>query len=279
MTWGHDQLAHDLAAHLAVNPRAMIWENIPMGPAGSVRPDVFVMQKSFTKPLPTAYEVKVKVSDFRADITAGKWQQYLAFSGAVYFAAPKGLISRADLPKGCGLIVRGDAGWRTHRAPTRQRVTLAEEVYLKLLMSAGYQREGNAFRRADEWTARQRALKAVGTRLGRDIGEYLRDKDAALGKLELLKEDIAARDARSRERAKELMDDGAQTLRECCEALGIVESNPRRIRWAIEAALREIRDDERVETLRTRFHALARQFDRLKQHSLLQEPPAQEAAE
>ena len=63
------------------------------------------------------------VSDFRSDITSGKWQKYLDFSTAVVFAVPKGLVSKDDIPKGCGLMTRGENGWVTLRKPTRQTVT------------------------------------------------------------------------------------------------------------------------------------------------------------
>lgn len=130
----HDELAHSLAQHLD-REENMVWEDIPAGMAGSVRPDVFVMQKSFSKPNPITYEVKVSVPDFRSDVTSGKWQSYLDFSYGVVFAAPKGLITKKDIPNGCGLIQYNGSGiWRTIKKPTLSPCVIDSEFLLKLLM-------------------------------------------------------------------------------------------------------------------------------------------------
>lgn len=78
----HDDLAHNLAQHLQQEAR-MVWENIPAGCAGNVRPDVYTLQKSFSSPNPITYEVKVSLSDFRSDVTTAKWKAYLRFSYGV----------------------------------------------------------------------------------------------------------------------------------------------------------------------------------------------------
>lgn len=118
-TWTHDDLARDLAMHV-LSTKRLVWCDMQLGPAGSPRPDVYALDKSFAHPRAITYECKVSVADFRADVTAGKWQSYLGFSSGVYFAAPAGLLKKEDVPNGCGLIVRGEEGWRTLRAPTLQ---------------------------------------------------------------------------------------------------------------------------------------------------------------
>ena len=69
--WGHDELAKDLAQHLACSNDRMIWLDMQLGPSGSPRPDVFTAPKSYSGFKPIAYECKVSVSDFRSDITSG----------------------------------------------------------------------------------------------------------------------------------------------------------------------------------------------------------------
>ncbi len=165
----HDELANDLAGHLRTDFR-MTWCNLQLGPRHSARPDVFTLDKSFVQPRPTVYEVKVSVSDFRADITAGKWQRYLAFSEAVYFACESGLISKSDVPNGCGLIVRGENGWRTYRKPTRQCVTLDSDVWLKLLID-GVEREGPRYR-ARGWDL---TICGFAKRFGCEAARFVRD--------------------------------------------------------------------------------------------------------
>ncbi|KKN77914.1 hypothetical protein LCGC14_0354790 [marine sediment metagenome] len=134
MIWTHDGLAADLAEHLRVNTARLVWENMQMGPSGSPRPDVFTLFKSWSRPLPTAYEIKVSRADFLADVNAGKWQKYLDFAGTVIFAVPKSLIKRDEVPAACGLIVRSDKIWRTTKGAPYTPTELPEAALLKLLI-------------------------------------------------------------------------------------------------------------------------------------------------
>lgn len=131
--WTHDSLLEDLAAYLRA-PDRMVWTDMQLGPSGSPRPDVYTLQKSYSKPQPSAFEIKISRSDLRSDTTSGKWQTYLRFAGAVTFAVPDGLCTAADIPESCGLIVRKAAVWRYVRKPTRQAVILPSDAYMKLLI-------------------------------------------------------------------------------------------------------------------------------------------------
>lgn len=135
----HNELAHNLALHLAKDDR-MVWEDIPAGRSGSVRPDVYTIQKSFSNPNPISYEIKVSKSDFRSDVTKAKWRSYLDFSYGVIFAVPKGLITKSELPEGCGLITFNGQSWNTVKRPTLHPKNLDDELLLKLLI-AGRKRE------------------------------------------------------------------------------------------------------------------------------------------
>ncbi|MEA3387973.1 MAG: MmcB family DNA repair protein [Pseudomonadota bacterium] len=131
--WQHDALAADLAAHL-LSDRRMVWTDMQLGPSGSPRPDVYTLEKCYSCPQPTAYEIKISRSDLRSDTTSGKWQKYLQFAGAVIFAVPDGLCTPADIPAGCGLIVRKAATWRHVRKATRSSVSLPMDACMKLLI-------------------------------------------------------------------------------------------------------------------------------------------------
>lgn len=131
--WGHDALAADLAQHLRSDKR-MVWTDMQLGPSGSPRPDVFTLERSYSRPLPTAYECKISRSDLRSDTTSGKWQKYLQFAGAVIFAVPDGLCTPTDIPAGCGLIVRKEQVWRHVRKATRSHVALPMDACMKLLI-------------------------------------------------------------------------------------------------------------------------------------------------
>jgi hypothetical protein len=148
MNWSHDSLAGDLAGHL-VAPDRMVWTNMQLGPVGSPRPDVYTIAKSYLHPNPTAYEVKVSMSDFRADATAGKWSAYLTYASSVIFACPAGLISKTELPHQCGLIVRHETVWRLAKRATVNPVVIDQAALLKLIID-GVHREGPKMR-AKQW--------------------------------------------------------------------------------------------------------------------------------
>lgn len=211
--WGHDELAHDLAEHLRANTEIIAWENMQMGPSGSPRPDVYTMRKSFVRFAPVAYEVKVSVSDFRSDITSGKWQSYLKYAGAVVFAVPAGLINKADVPAGCGLIVRHENVWRTVKGPTMQRLeTLSHEAWVKLMID-GIDREVKRNRAAvprecNAWLAARQVRKKHGDR----IGELLSDLSMAEGRI------IAATDA-AKQQAAEIQDGTHRELKWAKESI------------------------------------------------------------
>lgn len=192
----HDGLAHSLALHLLDNNR-MVWEDIQSGIAGSVRPDVFTLQKSFSKPNPITYEIKVSVSDFRSDITKGKWQQYLKFSYGVVFAAPKGLISKDDVPKGCGLMYyNGDGLWRTVRKPTINPIASLDTDFILKLLVYGDERQSSREQKVitfDEYTANRKLRKKYGDSIAYKMSlvdnykEYKEEiADARRGVLEVL---------------------------------------------------------------------------------------------
>jgi hypothetical protein len=169
MTWKHDELAADLACHLR-GPERMVWTDMQLGPAGSPRPDVFTIERSYSKPRPAAYEVKISRSDFRSDTTKGKWQSYLAFAGSVTFAVPDGLITLAEVPDGCGLIVRKDQVWRYARRPTVQRVEIGAHAWMKLLLDGRSREFAPAqprSRSVDLWKDDERIRKKFGDAVAR----------------------------------------------------------------------------------------------------------------
>jgi len=179
--WNHDELAHDLANHLRVNPEHMVWEDMQMGPSGSIRPDVYLLKKAYSTFAPVTYEIKVSVSDFRSDITSGKWQGYLKFSSGVIFAVPAGLINKADVPAGCGLIVRHDEVWRTVKRPTLQKIdTLPHSAWMKMLID-GIERvqfeRARLRQRSNSWQVEQKLREKFGEELARLIADVMRDRD------------------------------------------------------------------------------------------------------
>jgi hypothetical protein len=171
VNWQHDELAQDLAASLTC-PGRMIWTDIQLGPSGSPRPDVYTIDKSFAHPNPTAYECKISVSDFRSDVTTGKWSSYRPYSWRVIFALPAGVVSKSDIPEQCGLIQRHDNAWRLAKKPVVNPRPIAEEALLKLLID-GVEREGPKVR-AKFWNERD-YIRKFSDKFGAIAAKYVKD--------------------------------------------------------------------------------------------------------
>ncbi|WP_428398257.1 MmcB family DNA repair protein [Marinobacter salarius] len=227
----HDELMIRLADYLSGISGRMMWTDMQLGPSGSPRPDVFAMDKSFMHPKPVAYEVKVSLSDFRSDVTKGKWQSYLEFSGAVIFVVPKGLITKNDVPNGCGLMTYNEEAdtFASVKKPTLHPVTLPQRVMLKLLID-GADRVHQVNRRhlLDEYQIEKRVRKALGDEVAAAVfdirkAEQRRDYelariqgqiDSAKRRAEHLQEDM------KRERAR-VDDFAAKAYADLYQILGI----------------------------------------------------------
>ncbi len=172
----HDALAHSLAGHL-YGPGRMVWEDIQLGPSGSPRPDVYTIEKSFVSPSPTAYECKVSRSDFLADVTSGKWTSYRAYACRVIFAAEVGLLSKADVPVECGLILLHSSGtWRAAKRATVNPVEVPYRALLKLLID-GVERCGPTYR-AKAWSHDDGFSKRYGSEAARWVADAASVKES-----------------------------------------------------------------------------------------------------
>lgn len=178
MKWAHDDLAIDLARHLTAESR-MIWTDMQLGPQGSPRPDVYTIERSYVRPNPTAYEVKISVSDFRADVTVGKWSSYQRYAHAVVFACPAGLIGKGDVPDACGLILRHENGWRYAKRPTVNPHPIEQAALLKLLID-GVTREGPPIR-AKQWKDR---YNSFAKKFGETAARYVVEATTVHGEIE-----------------------------------------------------------------------------------------------
>lgn len=89
-------------------------------------------------------------SDFLSDVTSGKWTSYRAYACRVIFAAEVGLLSKADVPVECGLILLHPSGtWRAAKRATVNPVEVPYRALLKLLID-GVERCGPKYR-AKAW--------------------------------------------------------------------------------------------------------------------------------
>ncbi|MHB0825112.1 MmcB family DNA repair protein [Stutzerimonas nitrititolerans] len=268
--WGHDELAHDLAQHLRMNPEHVVWENMQMGPSGSIRPDVYLLKKRYSTFAPVSYEVKVSVSDFRSDVTSGKWQGYMNFSSAVVFAVPAGLVSKADIPAGCGLIVRHAEVWRMVKKPTMQHIeTLPRETWLKLVIDgidrAIAQRDEVRVRHAPHpWSVQQVIRKKTGDQIAELVSRAMKAQasvEHAIQQAEEQRQEIASGAHRELQWARERVERESAylsaELRELAGALGLEHgAKVSDLTSAVRLAVRRLAADAEIQRLRNLFERI-----------------------
>lgn len=238
MALSHDALARSLADHLR-GPERMVWCDLQLGRSGSPRPDVYTIFKSFMRPQPMAYECKVSTADFRADVTAGKWQSYLTYASGVYFACEAGLVLKGDVPEHCGLIVLKDGNWRAAKKPVLRPVTVPQDAMLKLLID-GVEREGPVYRRRcwSESEVTLRLEKKYGEVAARTVRDHMAvqreteyDRHAAQRIIERANNEAEAIRAEATECIEPLR-------RELCDVMGLPASASK---WELEHAVRRLR--------------------------------------
>lgn len=258
--WGHDALAEDLASHLRGTRDRVVWTDMQLGPSGSPRPDVYTLPKSFSKFTPLAYECKISVSDFRRDVTSGKWQSYLKFAAGVIFAVPAGLIKKEDVPPGCGLIVRHDEIWRTVKGPTLKHVdTLPRDTWIKLMIDGLTRQQRDPQPRE---LNKYRAALEIGKKYGERVGVALRNRDDAETYLEMertnaqrtaeeLREQERQRTAIARQHVERELGQVRAAKSELAKALGVSEdANMYLIADAARRAAKRLTESGEIEHLR-----------------------------
>jgi hypothetical protein len=226
----HDELASDLASHLRGASQRVTWEDMQLGPSGSVRPDVYTMEPTYTRLTFEAFECKVSVADFRSDVTSGKWQAYLKYANAVTFAAPRGLISKADVPTTCGLILRSESGWRFEKKPVRHVLhDIPWQAWIKLLLD-GTQRSG--FDRRATYFNEYLARKKLAAKFGEQAAQQIADlqnlpmrlehaKDAHETAMKRMRESEAAEHARLNEARQQELARCTDAVSDLAIALGL----------------------------------------------------------
>lgn len=269
MIWKHDELQADLAEFLRHTRALVTWENMQLGPHGSCRPDVYTIPKSYTKFRPLAYEVKVTIPDLKRDMTTGKWTRYLDYACGVVFAVPAGLATKADLPKGCGLMVRGDDGWRTVKAPTLQAVdTLPRDTWIKLVLDGIERANGTSVAPREgvrSWKVENQLRHRHGEHIAKLVAQAHQSELAVENAIELrekqareIKDGTQRRLKSAIEHVKaseEYLEDELQRL---AKVLGLSEkATPTELAHAVTSAAKRLSDDRELQALRRNFKRIA----------------------
>ncbi len=194
MDWNGKELQYDLAEHLRGSGWLTFTEiEVPgteasygreRGSTTSGRVDVAALKPgAYSRKDLRAYEVKVSRSDFLNDVNSQKYKRYLQVFHRVYFAVPKGLVTKDELPDGVGLITRSEKGWHVLKAAKGHEPTHLSVDSILALMYRGHE-EGREIRRLED------RIKAEGNVRLNDrainIGHMLRQRMA--GKEDVIEE-------------------------------------------------------------------------------------------
>lgn len=190
MSASHKELSIELAKFLE-GADWMAWVALPLGSVMFDRPqiaDVLTVRKSFTRPTFKIYEVKVDRADFWSDVNSGKYAGYWKNCNQLYFAAPAGLVKAAEVPDGCGLVVKGEKGWHGLKGARYNEFSPDVGLLLKLLMR-GYEDHGMQWhgRRREEDIVKFTTLRAAQHEYGVKCARAIAEAD------EMLKEAEAVR--------------------------------------------------------------------------------------
>lgn len=282
--WHHDGLASDLADHLLANTSRLVWLDMQLGPQGTQRPDVYAIEKTYTRLDARVFEIKISRADFLSDITTGKWQGYLRWCNAVTFAVPEGLVKRDEVPAGCGLMVRGESGWRSVRKPTLQQLReLPTTVWQKLLFD-GIERSHRAAppRLRNEYLARKRALEALGkewelavSNRGRALRELALETERLKEAREKTADEIRSVQDRHVRDAKESLEKLKREIAAIAKAIGLPEdANVYQIGKAMRAMLNPDFRDKAAEFLHwSSVHRAQMERDEAELRRILGEVP------
>lgn len=126
--------------------KLLAFKEMPLGSVqhspGTQRADVVTMTKSYNMRI-RIYEVKSTRADFLSDVGRGKYEGYFKFCHQLFFATPKGLVKKDEIPQGCGLITFTQGrGWHVAMgAPVRQCVLDVEFLMACLFRGQEYAQE------------------------------------------------------------------------------------------------------------------------------------------
>ena len=177
------ELQKSLVEHFRNQRRTWLaWREVNLG--ADVRADVVAMARSYRVHL-AVYEVKVNRWDFQQDVRSGKFEKAFPHCHSFYYATPQGLVTKEELPVGCGLIVHGESGWHAVKgAAIRQQVEVPQNLLMLLLMKSEDDRQEEAAAvRHRPWTGAKyrgvkEATKTFGSKMARDVARGLEAVEA-----------------------------------------------------------------------------------------------------
>ena len=223
-TWSHIALLKDLQQHRK-SPATITFSEVGVGSRwlqGSIPvPDLLTMEKSYTNPKVTIYEVKSSLGDLRNEVMTKKWTRYLPMCDYFLFALPAGMEYQKLLEPHTqvGIVVRGDSGWRTIRRSNKShRENFTDLQWFSLLFSLSNQTEEQLAER-NELIIKEEYLLSL-KQIEKDIHSFHSILDE---KLEAKRDEIIGRERQIR--IKENHIEGA-VYKKIMTAMGVTSYQP-----------------------------------------------------
>lgn len=162
--------------------------------------DAISIKRSYQNPCITGYEIKVSKGDFLGD---EKWPSYLPMCHRFYFATPKGLVQKGEVPEVAGLVWVNEhrVARVVKRAPYRN-IELPVEMLLYLLYSRTESDRHPFFSNAREACEAYIADSKERDKLGHAVKSKLRNQVAELFRRANEKELLAGHLSKELERIK-----------------------------------------------------------------------------
>lgn len=151
------------------------------------RMDAWAMNRSWSNPCVSAYEVKVARSDFLND---NKWRSYLPYCNQLSFVCPRGLIQSSELPGEVGLYYVASTGNRltTQRKPVWRDVAIPESIWRYILMCRTTIKGETSDAPSSvevwrEWMETKAENRRLGHSVSKTIREHVKDVESENSKL------------------------------------------------------------------------------------------------
>lgn len=161
---------------------------------GCRRIDAFAMPKSWSPLRTIGYEIKVSRPDFLKD---NKWHEYIGFVHELWFACPWGLIDKAEIPDGIGLLWLNKGGKMVRKRKAVRHIAdspkIIDTMAYILMSRAKITEPRNGITEspptADDWADYYEGRTAH-REIGRKVSEYIAKK---CGKVAAENQELKAR--------------------------------------------------------------------------------------
>jgi len=221
--------------------------------------DALMVEKSYTGPSITGYEIKVSRSDFLAD---NKWHLYLKYCNKFYFVCPTGMIKKEELPEDVGLYYYDPESCKINPRP-KKKASFREindplRMYQYIVYSQLEQERIPFYSSKKEYAKAYLADKAERYKIGRELGTKMAKEIAKIEEQLEKAEDYEKSAAADRKVQRFLSDRGVW--------IGMYKKTPEEYADETLKALTEIAQGKIDERLKSSLRCISREMEVIKKY-------------